>query len=87
VWSTWKLIATRRRFASASRTRAQAFHPRIRRGIFGPFYTTKGPKGTGLGLSITHSLVKAAGGTIEVESEPGVGTAFHIRFPLETAKT
>jgi signal transduction histidine kinase len=55
--------------------------------IFHPFYTTKGPKGTGLGLSITHSLIKAGGGAIDVESELGVGTAFHIRFPLETPKT
>jgi signal transduction histidine kinase len=38
-------------------------------------------------LSITHSLIKAGGGTIDVESELGVGTVFHIRFPLETAKT
>jgi two-component system, cell cycle sensor histidine kinase and response regulator CckA len=55
--------------------------------VFDPFYTTKGSKGTGLGLSITHSLIKAGGGTIDVESALGIGTVFHIRFPLDSAKT
>lgn len=39
-------------------------------------------KGAGLGLSITMNLVKLMGGSIEVESEYGVGSAFKIRFPL-----
>jgi signal transduction histidine kinase len=55
--------------------------------IFDPFYTTKGARGAGLGLSITHSLITAGGGTIDVESELGAGSVFHIRFPLKTAQT
>lgn len=53
-----------------------------RREIFEPFYTTKGSRqGTGLGLSVVRSMVENAGGTIEVESEEGKGTAFTMRFP------
>jgi PAS domain S-box-containing protein len=49
---------------------------------FDPFFTTKEPgKGTGLGLSITYNLVKDFKGNIDVESAPGVGTTFTIRFP------
>ena len=38
--------------------------------------------GTGLGLTITQSFVTMMGGTIEVESRPGEGTAFTVRLPL-----
>jgi len=44
-------------------------------------------KGTGLGLSICYGIVKKWGGSIEVSSTVGVGTAFHIRFPLSGAGT
>jgi two-component system sensor histidine kinase BaeS len=40
--------------------------------------------GTGLGLSIARSLVRAQGGRIWVESEPGGGAAFHFTLPLNS---
>ena len=52
--------------------------------VFDPFFTTKGPRGgTGLGLSICYSIIKDHGGTIEIESRSGKGTAFVISLPLE----
>lgn len=38
--------------------------------------------GSGLGLSIVWSLIQTMGGSIDVDSEPGVGTEFQVNFPL-----
>ncbi|MDB5048088.1 MAG: Sensory histidine kinase [Fibrobacteres bacterium] len=49
--------------------------------IFDPFYTTKPPgKGTGLGLTIAAEIVKKYGGALGVDSAPGEGATFTIRF-------
>jgi signal transduction histidine kinase len=61
----------------------QGIHPENLARIYDPFFTTKGArKGTGLGLSVTYGIVREHGGTIEVESEPGVGTRFQVELPL-----
>lgn len=50
--------------------------------IFQPFFTTKPQgKGTGLGLSIIAGLMEQVKGSIHVESVPGNGTRFDLRFP------
>ena len=53
--------------------------------IFEPFFTTKPiGVGTGLGLYISYFIItRNHGGTLEVESEPGKGSKFIIRIPLE----
>jgi signal transduction histidine kinase len=61
--------------------------PEVRRRIFEPFYTTKADgKGTGLGLAICKEIARALKGRIDVESEPGRGSAFTVRFPAETPR-
>ena len=52
------------------------------RRIFQPFVTANKRRGLGLGLPICHRIVKAHGGVIEVESEPGKGTTFRIHLPI-----
>lgn len=56
----------------------------IKEKIFQPFFTTKPTgQGTGLGLSLSYDIVKAHGGSIDVQSVPGEFTQFVITLPIE----
>jgi PAS domain S-box-containing protein len=57
--------------------------PEILDKIFEPFFTTKEQgKGTGLGLSAAYGTIQDHRGSITVNSEPGIGTVFHIYLPV-----
>lgn len=52
--------------------------------IFDPFFTTKNPgEGMGLGLNIVSRIITKYKGTIDAESEEGIGTTFTIKFPMK----
>lgn len=56
--------------------------------IFEPFTRAESSitnkiQGTGLGMTITRNVVHLMGGTIQVESELGKGTCFHVSLPVE----
>ncbi|MFZ2447894.1 MAG: ATP-binding protein [Syntrophobacteraceae bacterium] len=55
--------------------------------IFDKFYRVKHPRtrqvrGTGLGLAIVRGIVESHRGFIKVESQPGIGTTFHVLLPV-----
>jgi two-component system NtrC family sensor kinase len=52
--------------------------------LFDPFFTTKeAGHGTGLGLAISYGIIEQHKGSIEVESQMGVGTTFRVNLPLQ----
>ncbi len=59
----------------------KGIEPKNLKKIFDPFFTSKS-EGTGMGLSVAHGIIQEHHGVIEVESEPGRGTTFHIYIPV-----
>lgn len=53
--------------------------------LFEPYHTTK-PGGHGLGMMVVQRILRAHGGQIAVESEPGRGTTVTVLFPLKERK-
>lgn len=56
----------------------------LRRQIFEPFFTTKSVgHGTGQGLALVRGVIERHAGSIALDSEPGVGSTFTIRLPIQ----
>ena len=58
----------------------------LRERVFEAFYSTRGG-GTGLGLPIARRIVEQHGGTLEVDSDAGVGTIFRIHLPPRSSRS
>lgn len=57
--------------------------PENLKSIFDPFFSTK-ESGTGLGLPLSLGIVENHGGTIEISSQPDVGTTVWVELPVDT---
>jgi PAS domain S-box-containing protein len=59
--------------------------PEVKEKIFNLYFTTK-KGGSGIGLPMTYRVVQLHNGSVEFDSQPGVGTTFRLRFPLTAAE-
>ena len=66
----------------------EGISPKNMERLFEPFFTTRpANRGTGLGLSVSYGIITSHGGTIEVESQLGLGSAFTVFLPLQPPVT
>jgi signal transduction histidine kinase len=77
---TLQTLANRDRVTIIIADRGAGIEPADLPQVFDPYFTTK-RGGTGLGLAIAKNIVEGLGGTIEVDSTPGAGTAVRINLP------
>ena len=54
----------------------------VRERLFRPFDSTKGTQGMGIGAHQIRETIRAAGGSVRIESAPGVGTTLFFHLPL-----
>ena len=75
-------IAPDRRVTIAVKDAGSGLDEQTKARLFEPFFTTKAPgQGTGLGLAVVLAVVEEAKGAVHVESTPGRGSIFELRFP------
>jgi two-component system NtrC family sensor kinase len=88
LWLRSRALPNSRQVSLQVRDDGMGIPPEAQKHLFEPFYTTKeSGKGVGLGLAISRNIVERHRGTIEVESESGRGTTFHIFLPTTALKT
>ena len=85
--SSSRRAATARRRVLAVEDRGPGIAPEDLPHIFEPFYRSaqarrRGVPGVGLGLAVVRRIATACGGSVAVQSEPGQGARFEVRFPL-----
>jgi PAS domain S-box-containing protein len=67
--------------------RGQGIPEELHETVFEPFYTTKPTgQGTGLGLSLAHKIVSDHEGSLQIDSQPGLGTRVIVTLPLTTTQ-
>jgi len=58
----------------------------VKRKIFDPYFTTKGPQSDGLGMSVSHGIITRHEGEIEIHSEEKKGTTITVKLPIPQAE-
>ncbi len=68
------------------RDNGQGMNEEVKAKLFDPFFSTKQEKGNGLGMTVAQSIILQHHGKIGVESEPGKGSTFIIKFPVSKVR-